>query len=96
VNRFSITEEAISDLDEIWDYIAEDNPFAANRVIDSIWDVFDLLVDNPRMGRIFQTRNAAIRVFPHNQYLIFYRPEREGILILRILHGRRNIDDLIR
>jgi toxin ParE1/3/4 len=43
---------AEQDLEEIWSYVAEDaSPATADRLIDAIFDRFELLVEQPRMGR---------------------------------------------
>jgi len=42
--------EAFADLDEIWEYIAEDNPEAADRVIEDIREAIRSLVQNPHKG----------------------------------------------
>ena len=40
------------DLEEIWSYVAEDaGATTADRLIDAIFDRFELLVEQPRMGR---------------------------------------------
>lgn len=49
-NRFVLHPEALQDLDEIWEYIAQDNPDAADRVIIEIFSALDLLASSPSMG----------------------------------------------
>jgi plasmid stabilization system protein ParE len=34
---YTVSPQAIKDLDEIWDYVAADSPTAADRLIDTIW-----------------------------------------------------------
>jgi toxin ParE1/3/4 len=46
------TREAIEDLDGIWDYIARDNPVAADRMLDELNERFVLLSKNPEMGEL--------------------------------------------
>lgn len=46
------TAQAEEDLIEIWIYIAQDNPKAADRVLDNIEEKCDALANNPLMGRL--------------------------------------------
>jgi toxin ParE1/3/4 len=51
-SRVLRTPDAIADLDGIWDYIARDNPAAADRVLDQLNERFVLLADNPEIGEL--------------------------------------------
>jgi plasmid stabilization system protein ParE len=48
--RIFRTPDAIADLDGIWDYIARDNPTAADRLVDELAERFALLLKNPELG----------------------------------------------
>ena len=78
------------DLDEIWSYVAEEaSPTAADRLIDDIIDRFDLLAEQPRMGRTRSEFGLGVRSFAVENYVIYYRHDGD-VLIARILHGRRD------
>ena len=50
---YRLSSRAERDLDEVWLYVAEDaSPTTADRLIDDIVDRFDLLTEQPRMGRL--------------------------------------------
>ena len=50
---YRLSTLAEQDLDEIWSYVAEDaSPATADRFIDAIIDRFELLAEQPRMGRL--------------------------------------------
>ena len=67
----------------------------ADRLIDSITERFFLLARYPNIGRTRdQDLRAGLRSFPTGNYLIIYRVEEEDVLILRVLHGRSNIEAL--
>jgi len=72
------TAQAEEDLIEIWIYIAQDNPGAADRVLDDIEQRFHALADNPLMGRLRPDIAPELRYFAVGSYLIFvpYRAER--------------------
>ena len=90
--------QARADLDQIWDYILLEtgSETAANRTIDTIAERFYLLAQWPRIGRVRNDLRRGLRSHPAGDYLIFYRIDRVGIVILRVLHGRRDIAFLFR
>ncbi|WP_242040306.1 type II toxin-antitoxin system RelE/ParE family toxin [Anabaena subtropica] len=53
-----------------------------------------ILASNPGMGRKRDSLASNLRSFPVGNYLIFYRPINEGIEVIRILHGVRDIPSL--
>jgi toxin ParE1/3/4 len=71
VSRYRVTDPALSDLEEIWNYIARDNPSAADRLLDRIYAIFVKLADQPRMGRAREELAPGLRSFPVGVYLIF-------------------------
>jgi toxin ParE1/3/4 len=78
------------DLEEIWSYVAEDaSPDTADRLIDAIVDRFDLLADQPRMGRLRPEFGDNVRSFTVESHVIYYRHDAD-VLIARVLHGRRD------
>ena len=60
-----------------------------NRLIDDIVGRFDLLAEQPRMGRARPEFGAGVRSFAVENYVIYYRHDGD-VLIARILHGRRD------
>jgi len=62
------------DLTAIWDYIAADNPRAADALLDRIDATFDMLAETPFAGRDRSELRAELRSFPVGNYLIFYIP----------------------
>ena len=90
------TPEAIADLDEIWNYIASDNVTAADRVLDALHERFVLLSKNPEIGEL-QTMLAdgKYRRFTYRNYVIYYRPVDEGIVLVRVLHGAGEHEHLL-
>jgi toxin ParE1/3/4 len=86
--RLSVLAE--QDLEEIWIYVAEDaSPATADRLIDAIVDRFDLLTEQPDIGRLRPEFGAGVRSFVVESFVIYYRHD-EDILIARVLHGRRD------
>ncbi|MEO5808111.1 type II toxin-antitoxin system RelE/ParE family toxin [Devosia sp.] len=48
--------------------------------------VFQLLADNPAMGRRADPLNAAMRRHEHGSHRIFYEPSTDGVLIVSVIH----------
>lgn len=83
---------AEADLDDIWYYIAEEStPEQASRFLRQLEKDFALLSDWPMMGQAREEYATGLRSWPRNDYLIFYQPVEGGIILLRILHARRDI-----
>jgi toxin ParE1/3/4 len=84
----------------IWEFIAKDNPDAATRVVEAAYLTFKTLAANPGLGRERRFENSLLRgvrswlVAGFDSYLIFYRPHSDGIQILHVYHGARDIESL--
>jgi toxin ParE1/3/4 len=89
--------QARVELDDIWDYIARASGDAAvaDRVIDTIVDRFYLLARYPRLGRARDNLRPGLRSFPAGEYVIVYTIEQADVLILHVIHSRRDIEGLI-
>jgi toxin ParE1/3/4 len=87
---YRLSALAERDLDDIWSFVVEDaSPTIADRLIDDIIDRFDLLAEQPRMGRARPEFGLGVRSFAVENYVIYYRHDGD-VLIARILHGRRD------
>lgn len=85
---------ALQDLDEIWDYVAQDNPDAADRLIDAIEEKCRLLADYPKLGTNCDNLHPNLRFLAIGKYLLFYLPLENGIELVRVLHGARDLESL--
>lgn len=91
---FRRTAEAENDLLSIWRYIAGDNPEAATRILRNIDEKCALLGENPKLGPARPDIAADLRYFTSGNYLILYREVSDGVEIVRVLHGARNLTDI--
>ncbi|OFX10799.1 MAG: hypothetical protein A2516_00745 [Alphaproteobacteria bacterium RIFOXYD12_FULL_60_8] len=85
------TRRARNDVDEIIEYIAHDNPSAAETFFHRLVGKFYDLAQSPLMGREHTEFGAEVRLLPFGNYIIFYRPETSGVIIVRVLHGARHL-----
>jgi toxin ParE1/3/4 len=94
--RLLRTPEAEADLDSIWDYIADDNVVAADRVLDELNERFDLLSKNPEIGELQpHLADGSYRRFTCRNYVIYYRPLKDGIILVRVLHGAQDHESML-
>ena len=92
-----LAPQAESDLDDIWYYVAIEsgNVEIADRLIDSITERFLRLAGHPYLGRSRDDElGNGLRSFPVGEYLIVYLVENKDVLILRVVHGRRDLEFL--
>ena len=86
--------QAEADLEEIWWYIAQDNPDAADRLLDQIEERCTALAGFPMMGVRREELLPSLRSLAVGNYVVFYLPLDDGIDMVRVLHGMRDIDAL--
>ena len=89
------TRRAENDLLDIWAYIAQDKPDAADRLLDEIERTAALLAENPKLGPARPDIAPEFRYFPVGNYLILYRMIADGIEVVRVTHGARRINNLV-
>ena len=94
MKRFYLAAQAQIDLDEIWLFIAEDNPAAADRFHDQLLSKFLILAEHPLIGHAREELRPNMRSFPVGRYVVFYRDSSEHIEIVRVLHGARDIENI--
>ena len=82
-----LSRRAVSDLAEIADYtIAEFGIDQARLYRDQFQACFRSLLDNPLLGRSAEEVAPGLRRIRQQAHVVFYRVEREGLLIVRVLH----------
>ncbi|MGN6537514.1 MAG: type II toxin-antitoxin system RelE/ParE family toxin [Mesorhizobium sp.] len=88
---YYLLDQAEADLVAIMEYIAERNPAAAARVLQSLHKRWDLLADHPFSGKGRDDLRPGARCVVVGQYLSLYRVTDQGVEIVRVLHGRRDL-----
>jgi toxin ParE1/3/4 len=84
------TRLALADLNQAQEYIAQDNPAAANSVAQRVHDAALGLCENPLMGRPGQVTGTREWVVTQTPYLLVYRVKGDAVEIVRLWHGRQN------
>jgi plasmid stabilization system protein ParE len=94
--RYKLTPQARYDLLSIWEFIARDNIRAAGRLAERMEAAFRLLARFPQTGhkRVDVDTSEPVLFWPVGSYVVAYRPEPRPLVILRILHGARDLGAL--
>jgi toxin ParE1/3/4 len=91
MTTYALHPEAFIDLDEIRQYIAEDNPDAADRMITEIFDGIRALAAHPDQGYRRPNLTALpLRFKLIREFVIAYAPERKPLWVVAVFHGRRS------
>ncbi len=88
---------AAQDITDLWEFIAltRGNPIAAGQVRADILSAIRRLVTAPQIGhRRPDLTNRPLRFWTVRDYLIVYAPDEHPLLVLAVLHGRRNPREL--
>ncbi len=94
MRRCDFTPEAVRDLREIHAYIGRESARRARRLIEGLEAECLRLAQVPGMGRMRVEFHQDLRSFPVSPYLIFYRELPDGVEIVRVLHGARDLSAL--
>jgi toxin ParE1/3/4 len=92
-----LAPQAAADLGDIWYYVARESGSLelADHLIDSITERFLLLAGHPYLGRRRDDDlGIGLRSFAVGEYVIVYLVADKDVLILRVVHGRRDLEEL--
>ena len=91
MSSYAFHPEAFTDLNEIWEFIAEDNIDAADHLIEDIFEAVRRLVSFPHQGHQRpDLTSRPVRFIIVREYLIAYAPDESPLWVVAVLHGRRN------
>lgn len=91
--EYHLTNKAVDDLNEIWDYTAEEwSEEQADRYYTMLLSTCQNIADNPELGKIYDEIATDLFGVKVNRHIIFYRKTKSvPIEIIRILHGRMDL-----
>ena len=89
-----ISASAKADLLDMWTWIADIDPDAADGMLDRVQEVASKLSEWPEMGRAREELGEGVRSFVVGSHVVFYRIAAERLELVRVLHGRRDVDTL--
>jgi len=90
--KITWTAEAQRWLEDIFGYIAADNPGAAARTVNGIYELTQKLANFPEMGHRYWASNRHVRILLYGHYRIAYLIKNDGnIDVLGVFHGSLDI-----
>lgn len=95
MSRVRFRPRALADIEDIGDYIALENPARAVTFLDELLALCARVAEQPRA---FQRRDDlahGLRQAIHGRYLLLFRCDDQGIVVVRVLHGARRLNDLL-
>lgn len=95
MSGWRLRPKALQDLQTIGDVIAADNPARAVSFIDELLALCARIAQQPRAYRRRDDLAPGLRQAIHGPYLILFTAREEGIVIERIVHGARRLEDLL-
>jgi plasmid stabilization system protein ParE len=98
IRRYVLAPEAAIDLVQIWRYIKRNGQSGmADRVESVIRGKMVFLAGTPGAGHWRKDlTDEPVKFFPIYSYLIAYRPETKPLQVVAILHGRRDLEQLLK
>jgi addiction module RelE/StbE family toxin len=96
--QVNLLPQAEEDLQEIVDFIAEERPTVANKMLDKFLQSFSQLALNQETGRKARDKRLYLlgyRYLVVSTYLVFYRIQLKRVFVYRILHGARNYTEIL-
>jgi len=86
------TKVALADLDSIYDFIAKESPFYAQKTIEQFLSRVEILSEFPEIGRVVpEYTKKEVREIIEGNYRLFYKVEKKGVYIIRVHHSARRI-----
>lgn len=87
--KIEITKPAVTDLQNIEDYISEDNPKAAARTVLRVIEAIEYLETYPTMGRAGRVPKTRELIISGTPFIVIYQIRGALIFVLRVLHAAR-------
>jgi plasmid stabilization system protein ParE len=96
--QYLLAPEAATDLVQIWRYIKKQSSIdMADRIESVILERIRFLSENPDAGHWRRNlTNQSVKFFPVYSYLIIYRSGTKPLQVVSILHGRRDVEQILR
>jgi toxin ParE1/3/4 len=93
--KYRISRKADADIERLCDFVAEDNPEAADRLDEQIHGAIELLAKFPGLGHArSDVRDKRYLFRAVGSYVIAYRIEKQELIVVRVVHGARDFRKL--
>jgi toxin ParE1/3/4 len=88
---YSFSDLAIEEIEEICEFLAQTHPRLASQWFDEVREKCKLVSSFPSMSKSYAWLDPDLRGFVIDDYIIFYYPAENGIKIIRVIHGSRDL-----
>lgn len=95
MSSYRLRPKAVEDLQAIGDFIAADNPARAVSFIDEMLAACAGIAERPRAYQRRDDLARGLRQAVHGRYLILFTDGGDAVVIERVLHGARRLEDLV-
>lgn len=97
MKRFVLTRPAERDLDRIKSFLVERaGPIIARRVLKDIRSAMALIGREPEVGHVREDlSDLPVKFWPVYSYLIVYDPASRPVQVIRVLHGMRDVENIL-
>lgn len=96
---FVIAEAAQADLEQIDQYIAADNPAAADRLLDDLYGAMQRAAEGPETAGSVRDdltdRDVRFILVRKNYWVVYAVAGAEAVTIVRVLHARRDVPRIL-
>ncbi len=94
MSTYKLTDEALQDLDDIFNYLSGYSLDAVDRFLDALEKKYQNLVNFSQMGKSYEELAPQLRGVSIDGYILLYRLVGEDIEIFRVISGYRNLKSL--
>jgi toxin ParE1/3/4 len=98
MKRYRVASAARDDLKRISHYIAieRESPQSAKRLREQFLEDFRRLAHHPFLGQACPEFGENLRIWPVGNYIVLYVPQENGIDIVQVAHGARDLPAIVR
>jgi toxin ParE1/3/4 len=89
--RLRLSNAFADDLEDIWGFIGVDSPLHADAFIRRLMQTCERLAERPGIGRDRSEFGKGYRSFVEGDFIVLCRPFSDGIEVMRVIHGARDI-----
>ena len=97
MSKYQLTNKAVDDLSNIWEYTIETwSENQADNYYHFLLNTFQELSENPKLGKNYNEIKSDLFGHLPNKHIVFYQViSNSEILIVRILHGSMDLKNRV-
>ena len=90
--KLVVDDQALADLESIYNWIAQDSPATARSVVDRLFSSVELLISFPFIGHVGHDQDTFEWVVPRLPYIVVYEVDQaqEQVIVTAVFHGAQN------